>query len=173
MRLALVLSLLLSACGYHLVGQGKSAVIPQGTTSATLLSDGSRLGKILLGELQQQWLQKASLPSLHDKNPSQNLDTRHVTLRIESPNETFIPVAFDGSGLAIQYRLSVTGVLNMYQENTLIWRSGVISSNADIFGDASALANNPTAIEAERETLVEQLRKQWAQEALARLQSGF
>ncbi len=170
MRLPLYLALvlMLTSCGYHLVGQGDSAVIPQGTTSASLLSEGSKLGKILLGELHQQWLQKPSLPALQSGS-----DKNHVVLRIEGPNEAFTPVAFDNLGLAIQYRLSVSGVLNMYQNNTSIWRSGVVSASADIFGDASALANNPTSIEAERETLVEQLRKQWAQEALARLQSGF
>lgn len=170
MRLPLYLAfvLMLTSCGYHLVGQGKSNVIPSDVTSANLQAQASALGKILLGELRQQWLQRDTLPALQDGS-----GVTHVTLRIESPSEAFTPVAFNALGLAIQYRLSVSGVLNMYRDNSLIWRSGSVSSSADIFGDASALTNNPASIEAEREALVEQLRKQWAQDALARLQSGF
>ncbi len=169
MRFALFLSLLLSACGYHLVGQGKSNVIPDKVITASLSSQGSVQDKALLAELEQAWKQRRSLPTLQATNQRQ----QHVHLRIENASETFVPVAFDASGLAIQYRLSVSASLKMYQNNTLIWHSGSVSSQADIFGDASALTNNPASIEAERETLLEQLRKQWAQDALARLQSGF
>ena len=166
--LYLALALMLTSCGYHLVGQGKSNVIPQKVTTANLQAPPSTLGKILLGELRQQWLQRDALPTLQ-----RGSGATYVTLRIESPNEAFTPVAFNASGLAIQYRLSVSGVLNMYRENSLIWRSGSVSSSADIFGDAAALTNNPASIEAERETLQEQLYQQWAKDALARLQSGF
>jgi len=167
--LCLCLSLSLNACGYHLVGQGKSSVIPNSVTSANLTTNAGMKGKVLLSELRQRWLQNSSLPTLDEEDSGKN----HIIIRIENASETFTPVAFDSSGLAIQYRLSVLGMLNMYQENTLIWSSGIVSSSADIFGDASALANNPTSIEAEKETLVEQLREKWAQDSLARLLSGF
>ncbi|HID36846.1 MAG TPA: hypothetical protein EYP39_05650 [Ghiorsea sp.] len=171
MRLLLTLTLvvLLTSCGYHLVGQGKSNVIPEQVVSASLTSQGAAQDKALLAELRQAWIQRKSLPVLQDK--TQN--TQHVSLRIESASEVFTPVAFNVSGLAIQYRLSVSASLKMYQNNALIWQSGLVVSSADIFGDAAALTNNPASIEAERETLLEQLRKQWAQDALARLQSGF
>lgn len=171
MRLLLILTLasLLTSCGYHLVGRGESKVIPDDVISASLTSQGTQQDKALLAELRQAWLQRESLPSLQAKVVAQ----KHVSLRIESSSEAFTPVAFNASGLAIQYRLSVSGVLQMYQDNKLIWGSGQVVSSADIFGDAAALTNNPASIEAEREALIEQLRKQWAQDALARLQSGF
>ncbi len=170
MRLPLYLALvlILTSCGYHLVGQGESAVIPEGVTSASLEAAPNALGKTLLADLRVQWLQRESLPSLESGGGQ-----HHVVLRIENPSEAFTPVSFDASGLAIQYRLSVSGSLNMYQNNSLIWQSGAVSASADIFGDASALTNNPASIEAEREALKEQMYQQWAQDALARLQSGF
>jgi outer membrane lipopolysaccharide assembly protein LptE/RlpB len=170
MRLALVCCLLLSACGYHLVGQGDASVIPEDVTSASLSTNAGQVGKILLGELQQLWLQNEHLPPLQD---DKGVKAHHITMRIEQANTAFVPVAFDSAGLAIQYQLRVSAVLNMYQKDTLIWSSGAVSSSADVFGDASALANNPASIEAEKETLSEQLYQKWAQEALARLQSGF
>ncbi len=164
----LLLALLLSSCGYHLVGQGQSHVIPHDTRTVTLQTTPSTLGKILLAELRAQWLQRESLPHLQEGSGK-----THVTLRIENPEQAFTPVAFDASGLAIQYRLSVSGVLRMYQEHSLIWQSGLVTSSADIFGDAAALSNNPASVEAEREALEEQLHQKWAQDVLARLQSGF
>ena len=172
MRFALILSLLLSACGYHLVGQGDSSVIPEDVTSASLTTNAGKDGKVLLAELQQQWLQRDSLPPLRDGGDSGD-NKHHVTVRIEQANTAFVPVAFDASGLAIQYQLRVSAVLQMYRSDALLWSSGVVSSSADIFGDATALANNPASIEAEKETLSEQLYQKWAQDALARLQSGF
>ncbi|MDX8381545.1 MAG: hypothetical protein R8M14_05480 [Ghiorsea sp.] len=167
--LCLCLSLSLNACGYHLVGQGESSVILKGVTTASLSNNAGMNGQMLLSELRQRWIQNSSLPTLEEDESGK----QHIIMRVENATETFTPVAFDSSGLAIQYRLSVLGVLNMYQENTLIWSSSLVSSSADIFGDASALANNPTSIEAEKETLVEQLREKWAQDSLARLLSGF
>ena len=165
MRLALAFCLmLLSGCGYHLVGQGESNVIPEGVHTANLTTNAGVQGKLLLAELHQLWTQNTSLPALSKKDPQ-------VMLRIEGANNTFIPIAYDASGLAIQYKLSVSGILNMYKDDTLIWSSSIIVVDATVFGDASS--NNPSVVEAERQTLQEQLYLQWAQDALARLQSGF
>ncbi len=172
MRLVVALGLLLGACGYHLVGQGGSVVIPDDVTSASLTTNAGKDGKVLLAELQQLWLQRNHLPPLRKSEDGPG-DPHHVILRIEQAKTAFVPVAFDASGLAIQYQLRVSAVLQMYRQDTLIWSSGVVSSSADIFGDATALANNPASIEAEKETLSEQLYRKWAREALARLQSGF
>ncbi len=147
-------------------------MIPSDVTSASLTTNAGKAGKILLAELKQLWLQQDDLPTLVDgKGGSGN--KHHIILRIEQAKTAFVPVAFDASGLAIQYQLRVSAVLQMYRNDALLWSSGVVSSSADIFGDATALANNPASIEAEKETLSEQLYRKWAREALARLQSGF
>ncbi len=163
LRILLVVSLLLPSCGYHLVGQGKATVIPEGVSSASLQASSEPEAKQLLPELIFLWKAKASLPRLEEQATEP-----HVTLRIEQAETVLTPTAFDASGLAIQYRLQVSALLNMYQQNKLIWQSGILTVYADVFG-----GTNPTVIEAERERLTEKLRQQWAKEALARLQSGF
>ena len=159
---SLLACLLLSSCGYHLVGQGKSVVIPQGVTSASLSVLGD--DALLLEKLSQQWQQHASLPALGKGS----LATQHIRMRIERVSETFSPVAFAASGLAIQYRLQLQAVLHMYQEERLVWSSDAVVVNADVFGK-----DNPSVIEAERVRLGTVLRQQWAKEALNRLNSGF
>ncbi len=160
-------ALLLTSCGYHLVGQGDGSVIPKDVTSARLTTNAGEQGKILLAELQQLWTQYDSLPPLENDTITEET----VVLRIEQVAQTFSPITFDAAGLALQYQLSVSGVLNLYQQDGLLWSSGVVSVRGQVFGEAGS--NNPSTIEAERETLAEQLHKQWAQDAMARLQSGF
>ncbi|MDX8388591.1 MAG: hypothetical protein R8M46_08715 [Ghiorsea sp.] len=162
--LSLVVCLLLTSCGYHLVGQGSSTVIPDDVTSATLVPDSGKYGKSLLAELTPLWQQNKYLPALQPQRSS----LEHVTVRIEQPRNQFTPVGFDASGLAIQYRLQVSAVLKVYQEGTMIWQSGVVLVHADVFA-----GSDPSVIEAERERLNEQLMQEWAKDAMSRLTSGF
>jgi len=166
--LLLLLGLMPSACGYHLVGQGDSSVVPDGVETAALSATTDATGKALLAEFQHVWVQHDELPSLQAAKAS----PKHVNVRIEQAKNTFTPVAFDAAGLAIQYRLTISAVLNMYQENALIWSSGSVVVGANVFGD-SATANNPSVVEAERETLTEQLHLRWANETMTRFKSGF
>lgn len=166
MKLTLYLAviLMLTSCGYHLVGQGESAYIPKGVVSANLQSTERADTQPLLAALTQAWEGNTYLPSLQDESFGQE----SVVLRIEKQNITFNPTGFDASGLAIQYRLNISAVLNMYQEHQLIWQSGTVAVFADVFEGSDS-----SVIEAERVRLTEQLQHQWAQQALARLQSGF
>jgi len=163
-RLLLAATLMLTSCGYHLVGHGTMTVIPEGVTTASLETMETGNAKILLSELQYLWQKKNNLPALSD----QKTGAEHVTLRIENVTVSFVPAAFDASGLAIQYRLNISGVLNMYQQDALIWGSGVVMESADIFE-----GSDPSATEAERSRQTEQLNQEWAKDALSRLRSGF
>jgi len=168
MKLAftLIVSLLLTSCGYHLVGQGdgKSRVIPDAVTTAALQSVAGKYGKVLLAELRTLWKQHDSFPTLQVSEDNEH----HVILRIEGAKTRLTPVAFSAAGLAIQYRLTVSAVLNMYQGHRQIWGSGLVLVEADVFE-----GNDPSVTEAERERLTEQLNEAWAKKAMARLQSGF
>jgi len=168
MRLPLLLSLCLSlafnACGYHLVGQGKSLMIPSNVVSASLTSASNQEGKPLLRELRILWEQNAYLPPLQDEEFSQ----KHVVMRVEQSSQSFHAIAFDASGIALQYRLQLSASLNMYQESNLIWQSGLISVSADMYE-----ATDPSVVEAEKTKLLIQLQQQWANQAMASLQSGF
>jgi len=166
MRLAcaLLFTLLLSGCGYHLVGQGDSSVIPNGVQSAWLEAKGSAQAQTLRLELAALWQENKYLPALDNVKPSK----MHVTIRLEQVREIFSPIGFDASGLAVQYRLSISATLRMYQENSLIWQARGILVSADVFA-----GDDPSVIESERGRLTKQLQTSWARAALARLQSGF
>jgi len=155
---------MMTSCGYHLVGHGTMTVIPEGVTTASLEAMQGGNAKNLLTELQYQWQQKTDLPAL----VKEKVGAEHVTLRIENASASFAPAAFDASGLAIQYRVRISAVLNMYQHDELIWGSGAVLESADIFE-----ASDPSFTEAERTRLTEQLNQEWAKDALTRLRSGF
>ena len=160
----LLLGLCLSSCGYHLVGQGNSSVIPSGVQSAWLEAGASPKAQALRLELAALWQENKHLPVLDDVKPSKT----HITVRLEQVQETFSPIGFDASGLAVQYRLSIAATLRMYQENSLIWQARGILVSADVFA-----GDDPSVIESERTRLTKQLQTSWARAALARLQSGF
>jgi len=163
-KLLFIASLMLTSCGYHLVGHGTATVIPEGVITATLEANQNGVDRNLLAELKYQWQQKDNLPTLADEG----MGEEHITLRIEKVKVSFTPAAFDASGLAIQYRLSIGGMLSMYQQDTLIWGSGEILESADIFE-----GSDPSVTEAERNKWTEQLTQEWAKDALSRLRSGF
>ncbi|MDQ6979849.1 MAG: hypothetical protein Q9M46_00060 [Ghiorsea sp.] len=166
MRLSLyfALALILTSCGYHLVGQGESNVIPSEVQTAWLESGKSAKGQALRMELEVLWQGNKHLPSLDHVKPNKT----HVTVRIEQVSENFIPIGFDAAGLAVQYRLSISATLRMYQESSLIWQANNILVSADVFA-----GDDPSVIESERARLTKQLQTSWARAALARLQSGF
>ncbi|WP_038249293.1 LPS-assembly lipoprotein LptE [Ghiorsea bivora] len=160
----LFFALLLSSCGYHLVGQGDGSVIPSGVQSAWLETGSTAQEQALRLELAALWQENEHLPVLDDVKPSQT----HITVRLEQVRETFSPIGFDAAGLAVQYRLSISATLRMYQDNSLIWQARGILVSADVFA-----GDDPSVIESERARLTKQLQTSWARAALARLQSGF
>ena len=91
LSLPLVLCLLLSSCGYHLVGQGKATVIPEEVSSATLLASSGTEADLLLPELKFLWQNNKFLPELR----SEQTGEEHVTLRIEQVKIEFIPITPD------------------------------------------------------------------------------
>jgi len=161
---SLYLSLYLNACGYHLVGQGKSLVMPASVVSASLESTSNQEGKPLLRELRILWEKNEYLPPLQDEEFSQ----KHVVMRVEQSSQSFHAIAFDASGIALQYRLQLSASLNMYQEGNLIWQSGLVSVAANMYE-----ASDPSVVEAEKTKLTAQLQQQWANQVMASLQSGF
>jgi hypothetical protein len=132
--------------------------------SAWLEAGASPKAQALRLELAALWQENKHLPVLDDVKPS----NKHITVRLEQAQEIFSPIGFDASGLAVQYRLSISATLRMYQENSLIWQAHGILVSADVFA-----GDDPSVIESERTRLTKQLQTSWARAALARLQSGF
>lgn len=149
---------LLPACGYHLVGHGEGAgAIPADVHAITLIaSDASR----------------PYLPQLRDRlqRAGYDLDTEKsdATLRVSHQPESFTPSSYDRSGVATQYHMAVTGSLTLERDGKAIWQSGNITVQDDVYVTAG-----PASIEASRQRLAEDLRKEWVRQAWSRLQSGF
>jgi len=159
----LMLALGLSACGYHLVGQGGDAgVIPENTTQVVLMATGN--SEKLLRVFRQKMAQSGDMPIVSSKDA----DSDAVEIRLEHASETMTASAFDASGIANQYRVTISASLRVLQSGKELWKSEVMSVSGDVFVSGGAVA-----IEAHKERVSEALRDEWVQKALGRLRSGF
>ncbi|MBL4760737.1 MAG: hypothetical protein JKY80_07805 [Mariprofundaceae bacterium] len=159
----LILALLLNACGYHLVGQGGgSGVIPEDATQVVVMATGNS-GK-LLRVFRQKMAQTGDVPIVSSKDA----DSDAVEIRMEQVSESMTASAFDASGIANQYRVTVSASLRVLQSGKELWKSEVLSVSGDVFVSGGAVA-----IEAHKERVLEALRDEWVQKALGRLRSGF
>ena len=158
--LVIFLSLLASSCGYHLAGQGRGAV-PE---------DVHSLAVIAVGEEARQLL-SAMQGLVRDRGEDFSLaeaDESDAQLHLEGVNEAFNPIAFDVSGVAVTYRLTLSGNLSLWQKGAKIWNSGSISAGGDVF-----VVGDPASTEALRKRLKQDLQKQWVRDAWRALSSGF
>jgi len=151
-------TVLLSACGYHLVGHGDGAgAIPEDVHSIALISNEAA---------------REALPLLRDRLQQAGYDLTaeqpEATLRLMLQPATFAPSAYDRAGVATQYRMAVTGSLMLERDGAVIWQSGNLAVQDEVYVTAG-----PASIEASRQLLGEQLRNSWVREAWSRLQSGF
>jgi len=159
----LILALGLSACGYHLVGQGGDAgVIPEDATQVVVMATGNS-GK-LLRVFRQKLAQSSDVPLVSAKDA---LDDA-VEIRLENVAESMSASAFDASGIANQYRVTISASLRVLQSGKELWASEVMSVSGDVFVSGGAVA-----IEAHKERVSEALRDEWVQKALGRLRAGF
>jgi len=158
-----IFALGLSACGYHLVGQGGDAgVIPEDATQVVVMATGNS-GK-LLRVFRQKLAQSGDVPLVSSKDA----DSDAVEIRMEYVSESMSASAFDASGIANQYRVTISASLRVLQSGKELWASEVISVSGDVFVSGGAVA-----IEAHKERVSEALRDEWVQKALGRLRSGF
>jgi len=154
----------LSACGYHLVGQaGTSNTVPAEARAlhVQLLASPD---DALLAVAEEAWGERMALPLTQQDEPNKAV----LTMYIDGGHENLVPISFDSSGIANQYRLTISGSVRMLYQDKQIWQSGVILEQGDVFA-----TGNTVAIEAQREDLAKSLRKSWAQQVMQHLYSGF
>jgi len=157
----LMLALALSACGYHLVGQGDgTGAIPVDASQIVVVGNTGKL----LTLFRQKLKQSSDVPVVNMKEAMDNA----VQIRMEHASENMTVSAFNASGIANQYKVTVSASLRMLQSGKELWKSEVISTSGDVFATGGAVA-----IEAQKERVLQDLRDEWAQKALGRLRSGF
>ncbi len=150
----------LAGCGYHLVGQGESSVLPAGASLVVRADDETGRN-----------MAKALARMLIDRGYSLARDTAQAStyvLHIRHVTERFLPVAYDASGLAVQYRLSLRADATLIQGENERWRSDTLHVQGDVFANGG-----PTEIDAQRSQVRRQLQEAWVRKCLARLLSGF
>jgi len=155
----LCLTLVLGACGYHLAGQGRGTV-PEDVGIVNVTGTDPSARSIL-----SAWRRYVSD---HAKGFVVGTDHADAELRLGAISESFNPVSFDASGVAIAYRLSRSGSISLWRKNVRIWSSGAISVQGDVYA-----VGGPTSIEASRTRLRRDLDRQWIREAWLKLSSGF
>ena len=154
------LALALNSCGYHLAGQGRG-VMPADVSIVKVTGVDNESTHNLL----KAWRRYVSD---HAKGFVVGEDHADVELRLGAISESFNPVSFDASGVAITYRLSRSGSISLWRKDVRIWSSGIISVQGDVYA-----VGGPTSIEASRTRLRRDLNRQWIREAWMRLSSGF
>jgi outer membrane lipopolysaccharide assembly protein LptE/RlpB len=163
-----MLAMVLTSCGYHLVGHGDgTSVIPADVKTVSLQATNAT-AETLMPELKRHFLSKSNRGyELVDIGKAQDSEA-HADVRLEQASERFVPIAYDATGVAIQYRLIISGNIRIYRSGKLLWESGAISESGDVF-----VTGGPVGVEASRSRMQRDLRKQWAARAWNRLSSGF
>lgn len=164
MRLFLPALMLLTSCGYHLVGQsGGTGAIPADVRTLSVVGSGE--AQQMLTPLRQRL--NSTRYSLIDHESIADQE-HHATVRLHVSPVAFNPSAYDAAGVAIQYSMVFSGSLQVERMDKVIWQSGTIQQLGDVY-----VTGGPTSIEASRQRLLRDLRKQWLQDAMGRLRSGF
>lgn len=155
--------LALSGCAYHLVGHGGgSGAIPTNVTSVTITGN---VGSELLTQLRQQ-LQSDRYTLVNSGDVTDQ--AHHATVSVTLATPIFTPSTYDISGVATQYRMTLTGSLQVDRDGETIWHSGPIQRQGDVF-----VTGGPVSIEASKQRLQKDLSNQWLSDAIGRLRSGF
>jgi len=158
---------LLSGCGYHLAGSGEGeGAVPDDVQTLSLQAAGAEAQQ-LLPLLRRQIERGASGYALVDNDTVVAAES-HARLMLQSVSEHFVPSAYDATGVALQYRLTLTVTLQLYRQGALIWSSGAMRVSGDVY-----VSGGPASIEASRQRLLRELRSEWARQAWSRLRSGF
>jgi len=152
--------LFLFGCGYHLVGQGDGAGLINKNEAIYVQAD-KKLGQVLRQKLIRQLEQRGY-------TIVENVALSAVALHLQHSNEVLAPSAYDTSGLAVQYRLTVQADASLWRNGEEIWRADAIIAQGDVFA-----SGGPTDIEAQRSSVAAQLYQAWVRQCLAQLQSGF
>ena len=158
-------SVLLSSCGYHLVGHGDG--------EGAITEDVKTVALIVRGSSDRQFIvtlkQRLSSDAYALVEPKDVIDQKsHANLYVTMAPLQFTPSTYDAAGVATQYHMLYSGSLSLERDGKRGWQSGPIQSQGDVY-----VTGGPTSIEASRERLLKDLSKQWLQDALGRLRSGF
>lgn len=159
----LIITLSLGACGYHLVGHGgQQGVLAADVQQLQLQgsdAEGKAMAEALLPMLAAEY--QVSLQAAKD-------DTSVARLRVVDAAQQVDISAYDAAGIAIQYRMTLRGAIQVIQPEADVWQSREIVVSGDVFASGDAIA-----VEAAKARTHEDLLQEWATQAMNAIQSGF
>ncbi|MDQ6966181.1 MAG: hypothetical protein Q9M23_04570, partial [Mariprofundaceae bacterium] len=149
LSLFLLPCLLLSACGYHLMGMGQG-VVPTDVQVVRVIGAGGdeRFSENLLAFMRDNANYKVIGGASEQEADAE--------LHVSRLSESLATITYDASGIATVDRMSLTGEMSLWQENARIWHSGTISAYEDV-----DVAGGPTAIESAKTRIRSDLETQW------------
>ncbi|RMH60789.1 MAG: adenosylmethionine-8-amino-7-oxononanoate aminotransferase [Zetaproteobacteria bacterium] len=154
-----LLCLMLAGCGYHLAGNGGQGVLHAGERVA-LVSEGlaPRYVAMLRARLARDGIEVLD---------ARRADADAVLLVRQQPAR-YVPSAYDRTGVATQYRMTLSGSVRIERAQRTVWDSGAVQATGDVY-----VAGGPASVEASRAQLEESLQRQWLRAVYARMKSGF
>jgi len=162
-RAPILTLLLLTSCGYHLLGHGGGpGSVPADVHTVTIIGNAdTRVLSMLRQSLSSEHYQ------LVDGGVVTNM-AHHALLDVRISPLSFAPSAYDVLGVATQYKMILTGTLTLEQHGKTLWQSGPIQERGNVY-----VNGGPASIDASRARLLHNLEKQWVSDAVGRLRSGF
>lgn len=159
--ISLAFTMLISSCGYHLVGQGDGAgVIEQGGEVIILPAAG--LSASWYAELQRQLGRDYQLVDVNQK------DAGAYRVKLSGASEQLNPVAYDASGIAVQYQLVLSASMQVIRGSEIVWESSAVAVAGDIYA-----SGGPVEIASQREKVAAELYREWTRKMLTHMRSGF
>lgn len=159
---AVSVCLLLSACGYHLMGTGRGAV-PADVQVVRVVNSGNsdRFGTAWVSFMRDH-------ASGYRIISASSEDKADAELHVGKLSESLVPITFDASGLETVDRMTLSGELSLWRDGESVWNSGPVSAYEDV-----NVTGGPTAIESAKRRIRSDLETQWMQQAWLKLSSGF
>jgi len=155
------LCLLLSSCGYHLMGMGRG-VVPVDVQVVRMMDGGNDTG--FLSKWQAYVRDNASynvIPAAAEGEADAEMHTGRLS-------ESLAPITYDAIGIISVERMTLSGEVSLWRNDERIWSSGVISAFEDV-----DVSGGPTTIESAKVRIRSDLETQWIRQAWLKLSSGF
>jgi len=162
MRLLTVsLCLMLSACGYQLMGMGRG-VVPADVQVVRVIGAGD--DERFISSLMAYMRDNASYSVIGGASDKQ----ADAELHVSQLSESLASITFDASGIATVDRMTLSGEMSLWRDDAQIWRSDSITAYEDV-----DVSGGPTTIESAKTRIRSDLETQWMRQAWLKLSSGF
>jgi outer membrane lipopolysaccharide assembly protein LptE/RlpB len=157
----LTVCLMLSSCGYHLMGMGRGVVPADVDVVRVIASDQS-------DQFISNWMAYLRDNATYEVISAASEKESGAELHLGRLTESLAPITYDTSGIVTVDRMTLTGEVSLWQNGERIWNSGAISSYEDI-----DVSGGPTTIESAKRRIRSDLETQWMRQAWLKLSSGF